>query len=189
MTKVLGLDLSLTASGACLIEDGFTEVGCAGERWLLKTTTEHSDMERYEYVAKQVVGIVFGQESNSIVDVVAMEGVFASRNLQTYARLTALSTVVQYALHRSKVPYVVLTPSAWRTALFGPKSKIDKEKVRAATWERLKPHIGTLDVTNVDLNVLEAFLVGLAAWRMETGAVARPVPKKPRAKRREEAFA
>lgn len=180
--KVLGLDLSLTATGACLLEDGFTEIGVAGERWLLKTTAENSDMERMEYVAKQVVGIVFGQESNAIVDVVAMEGVYASRNLQTFGRLTALSTVVQYALHRSKVPYVVLTPSAWRTAIFGPKSKIDKEKVRAATAMRLKDHLGTIHVESVDLNVLEAFLVALAAWKIETGAVPKPAPKKPRKK-------
>ena len=155
----------------------------AGERWLLKTTSDASDMERFEYVAKQVVGIVFGQESSNIVDLVACEGVYASRNILVYGRLMALQSIVLYALHRSKVPYVVLPPSAWRTAVFGPKSKIDKEKVRTATAMRLKEHLGTILVEMVDLNVLEAFLVGLAAWLMETGAVEKPAPKKPRAKR------
>ena len=152
----------------------------AGERWLLKTTADVEDMERFEYVARTVVGIIFGQDSNAVVDLVAMEGVYASRNLMVFGRLTALATVVQYALHRSQVPYVVLAPNAWRTAVFGPKSKIDKEKVRAATWEKLAEHVGDLDVTRVDLNVLEAFLVALAAWRMETGLVPKPVKKKPR---------
>lgn len=175
--KVLGLDLSLTATGACLVEDGI-----ATDKWLLKTTAEAPDMERFEYVAKQVMGIVFGQASDCIVDVVAMEGVYASRNILVYGRLTALSTVVQYALHRSKVPYVVLTPTAWRTAVFGPKSKIDKERVRMATASRLKDHLGTILVEMVDLNVLEAFLVGLAAWKMETGEVPRPVQRAKKAK-------
>jgi Holliday junction resolvasome RuvABC endonuclease subunit len=137
-------------------------------------------MDRYEYIARTVVGIVFGQESNAVVDLVAMEGVFASRNLLVFGRLTALSAVVQYALHRSQVPYVVLPPAAWRTAVFGPKSKIDKEKVRAAAAMRLKDHLGDIDVEKVDLNVLEAFLVALAAWKMETGAVPRPVVRKSR---------
>jgi Holliday junction resolvasome RuvABC endonuclease subunit len=174
--KVLGLDLSLSATGAVVVVDGV-----AGERWLLKTSAEASDMDRYEYIARQVVGMVFGQESNAVVDVVAMEGVFASRNLLTFGRLTALSSIVQYALHRSNVPYVVVTPSQWRTAVFGPKSKIDKEKVRAATAMRLKEHLGTIDVGSVDLNVLEALLVGLAVWKIETGQVARPA-KKPQRK-------
>jgi len=129
-----------------------------------------------------VIGIIFGQESSAVVDLVAMEGVFASRNLLVFGRLTALQAVVQYALHRSQVPYVVLPPAAWRTAVFGPKSKVDKERVRAATFERLTEHLGDLDVVKVDLNVLEAFLVALAAWRMETGAAPRPVAKKPRKK-------
>lgn len=107
---------------------------------------------------------------------------YASRNLVTFGRLTTLSAIVQYALWRSKVPFVVLLPSAWRTAVFGPKSKIDKEKVRAATWEKLAVHVGDLDVTRVDLNVLEAFLVGLAAWKMAIGAAPRPVAHKPRKK-------
>src|SRR5258708_38117100 len=180
--KILGLDLSLTATGACLVQPGLlTNPAEAGERWLLKTSPEVADMDRFEYIARTVVGIVFGQESNSVVDVVAMEGVYASRNLQTFGRLTALSTVVQYALHRSQVAYMVLPPNAWRKAVFGPTSKIDKEKVRAATVERLKAHTGSMDVTNIDLNVLEAFLIGLAAWKMESGLVPKPV-KKPRKK-------
>jgi Holliday junction resolvasome RuvABC endonuclease subunit len=171
--KLLGLDLSLTATGAAIVEDGI-----AGERWLLRTNGEATDMERYEYIARQVVGMVFGQESNCIVDLVAMEGVYASRNLLTYGRLTALSSIVQYALHRSQVPYVVLPPTAWRKAVFGPTSKVDKEKVRTATAMRLKDHLGTIDVEKVDLNVLEAFLVALAAWKMETGLVPKPVARK-----------
>jgi Holliday junction resolvasome RuvABC endonuclease subunit len=180
----LGLDLSLLGTGAALVVDGV-----AGERWLLKTSAEATDMDRFEYVARTVVGIVFGQDSNAVVDLVAVEGVYASRNLLVYGRLMALQSIVLYALHRSQVPYVVLPPAAWRAAVFGPKSKIDKEKVRAATWEKLAEHVGDLDVTRVDLNVLEAFLVALAAWKIETGAAARPTTKKARAKRKEEAFA
>lgn len=175
--KVLGLDLSLSGTGVALVVDGV-----AGERWLLKTSTDAADMDRYEYVAKTVIGIIFGQDSNAVIDLVAVEGVYASRNALVFARLVALQTVVLYALHRSQVPYVVLPPATWRTAVFGPKSHIDKEKVRAATWEKLAEHVGDLDVTRVDLNVLEAFLIGLAAWRMETGAAPRPVVKKPRKK-------
>lgn len=175
--KVLGLDLSLAGTGASLVVDGV-----AGERWLLKTSPEATDMDRYEYVAKTVIGIIFGQESNAVVDLVAIEGVYASRNALVFARLVALQTVVLYALHRSQVPYVVLPPATWRTAVFGPKSKVDKERVRAATFERLTEHLGDLDVVKVDLNVLEAFLIGLAAWRMETGAAPRPVVKKRRKK-------
>ena len=171
------MDLSLQATGVALVVDGV-----AGERWLLKTSAQVTDMDRYEYVARTVVGIVFGQDSAAVVDLVAMEGVYASRNLMVFGRLTALAAVVQYALHRSQVPYVVLPPAAWRTACFGPKSKVDKERVRAATFERLTEHLGDLDVVKVDLNVLEAFLVGLAAWRMEMGIVPRPVTKKRRKK-------
>ncbi len=166
--------MSLTATGACLVEDGV-----AGERWLLKTTSEASDMERFEYVARQVMGIACPILTTETVrvDLVACEGVYASRNILVYGRLMALQSIVLYALHRSRVPYVVLTPSAWRSAVFGPKSKIDKEKVRTATAMRLKEHLGTILVEMVDLNVLEAFLVALAAWKMETGEVPRPVQR------------
>ncbi len=129
MTKVLGLGLSLTATGACLVQPGLlSDSAEAGERWLLKTSSEVADMDRYEYIARTVVGIVFGQESSAVVDVVAMEGVYASRNLQTFGRLTALAAVVQYALHRSQVPYVVLAPNAWRTAVFGPPSRCRRSR-------------------------------------------------------------
>ena len=171
------MDLSLQATGVALVVDGV-----AGERWLLKTSAQVTDMERYEYVARTVVGIIFGQDSAAVVDLVAMEGVYASRNLMVFGRLTALSAVVQYALHRSQVPYVVLPPATWRTACFGPKSKVDKERVRAATFERLPEHLGDLDVVKVDLNVLEAMLIALAAWKMEMGIVPRPVAKKRRKK-------
>lgn len=173
----MGIDASLTGTGVCILNDGV-----AGERWLLRTSSDAVDMERYSYVAKTVVGLIFGQDSNAVVDLVALEGVYASRNLLVYGRLTALSAVIQFCLHRSQVPYVVLPPATWRSAVFGPKSKVDKERVRAATFERLTEHLGDLDVVKVDLNVLEAFLIGLAAWRMETGAAPKPAAKKPRRK-------
>lgn len=174
---MLGLDLSLTASGAAVLVDGV-----AAERWLLKTNGSASDLERCDYIATETMKVVFagGDPFTRDVDVVALEGVYASRNLLTYGRLTTLSAIVQYALWRSRVPYVVLTPASWRTAVFGPKSKVDKEKVRAAAAMRLKDHLGTIDVERVDLNVLEAFLVGLAAWKIETGQAVRPAPKRAR---------
>jgi Holliday junction resolvasome RuvABC endonuclease subunit len=175
--KVLGLDLSLSATGAAIVADGLL-----AQRWLLKTSAEAEDMDRYEYIARSVIGIVFGQESSAVIDMVALEGVYASRNLAVFGRLTELAAVVKYALHRSQVPYVVLPPAAWRSAVFGPKSKVDKERIRTASALRLNGHLGDLDVERVDLNVLEAALVALAAWRMETGAAPRPVVRKPRRK-------
>ncbi len=159
--KILGLDLSLSGTGVALVVDGV-----AGERWLLKTSADVTDMDRYEYVARTVVGIIFGQDSNAVVDLVVCEGVYASRNLLTFGRLTALSAVVQYALHRSQIPYSILPPAAWRKIVFGPNSKVDKERLRTYAATRLKAHLGTIDVERVDLNVLEATLIGLAGWKV-----------------------
>jgi Holliday junction resolvasome RuvABC endonuclease subunit len=181
--KVLGLDLSLTGTGIVTVEDGV-----AGERWLIRTMPNLADMQRFDYVATEVIKRVFAGDGvfQRGVDLVAVEGVYASRNLLTFGRLTALSTCVQYALWRSKVPYVVLPPSAWRAAVFGKGSKIDKERIRYAVGAKLREQVGTMDVGSVDLNVLEAFLVGLAAWKMEVGEAPRPAVKKPRKKEVEE---
>lgn len=50
--KVLGLDLSLTASGAVVVVDGV-----AAERWLLKTNGDHSDLERCDYIATETLKV------------------------------------------------------------------------------------------------------------------------------------
>ena len=176
--KVLGLDLSLTATGAAIIEDGVV-----GARWLIKTKADHTDMERYDYIVREIMAQVHEPTalllgSDGAADLVAMEGVYGSRNIEVFRRLTALQACVQYALFRSRIQYVILPPASWRTAIFGKGSKVDKERVRAAALSRLKAHTGDMDVEQVDLNVLEAFLVGLAAWKMEVGQVPKPVAKK-----------
>jgi Holliday junction resolvasome RuvABC endonuclease subunit len=158
--KVLGLDLSLTNSGIVLLEDGV-----ATERYLVQTNSDVTDMDRYAYIAGSVMGQVIDQTLAEMrVDLVAMEGVYASRNLLTFGRLTALSSIVQFALYRSRIPYTVIHALEWRKILFGPGSKVDKERVRVACAQRLKEHLGTVDVEKVDLNVLEALCVGLAAY-------------------------
>ena len=176
--KILGLDLALTNSGAVILEDGV-----AGDRWLLRTSAEAPDIERYDYVAKQVIGIVFGQSNDAGIDLVVCEGVYASRNLLTFGRLTALSSVVQYALYRSKVPCLVLPPAAWRKIVFGPGSKVDKERLRTYAATRLKAHLGTIDVEQVDLNVLEAAMVALAGWKVAQDPSLIPAPKRKRRSR------
>ncbi|MFI4977560.1 MAG: hypothetical protein ACHQC8_02615 [Solirubrobacterales bacterium] len=182
--KTLGLDLSLTNSGVVLLEDGI-----AKERYLIQTTAEVSDIDRFAYIAGSVMGqVIDGTMAESRVDLVAIEGVYASKNALTYGRLISLSAIVQFCLYRSKIPYVILPPSTWRRIVFGPKSKIDKERERVVISTRLKDHLGSIDVEKVDLNVLEAFCVALAAWKAALDPSLNPA-KPPRRARTPKAVA
>jgi hypothetical protein len=60
------------------------------------------------------------------------------------------------------------------------------QRERVAVHQRFKENLGSIDVEKVDLNVLEAFCVALAAWKQaldpSLGAVTRVrSPRKPKA--------
>jgi Holliday junction resolvasome RuvABC endonuclease subunit len=174
--RILGLDLSLGGTGIVRLDPQ----GRLSEHWLVKTDPSWSQIQRYAYVAGSVMGVVVdGLVGLPTVDLVAIEDVFASRNMVTFRLLAQLSAVVQYVLYRREVPVELMTAPEWRKLLFGPSSKItQKDQTRVAVSQRYRAQLGGLDIVHLDENVMDAFCVAEAAYRRHVEGVVIPQPRR-----------
>lgn len=112
MTDVVGLDLSLTATGICTADQG----------WLIKSKAK--GMERIEAIRFKV--------STSVLDtVVLIEGYsFGSRNSHAH-ELGELGGVIRHTFYRHNTPYIDVPPATLKLFATG-KGNANKDMMIAS---------------------------------------------------------
>ena len=155
MRDVVGLDLSLTATG---VFDGLPST----------IKTKHRGMERIDVIESCVRMVV-----NACTDpLVMIEGYsFGSRSSQAHA-LGELGGCVRLMLHRSGVPWVDVPPSTLKTYATG-RGNAGKTEVVVAARERL-------GYTGHDDNEADAMWL----WAIGCDLLGEPVVKLPQTHRR-----
>lgn len=129
MRCVVGLDLSLTATGwFLLIEGNPIKTG------VLRTPL--TGIERIDWIAKRVVnliGVLVPEQT-----IVVIEGYsFASTGNVVY-EIGGLGTMVRHALWSRKIPYIECSPNSLKKFATGSgdSKKVKKEHVIREVWRR-----------------------------------------------------
>lgn len=162
--RVLGLDVSLTATGAALV----TSDGAAAATRLLRPPAALRGVERLAWLADAVLAVA--RETQP--DLIAIEGYsFNSRAASHAHAIGEAGGVVRLELHRAGFGLVEVPPAEWRKQLFG-RGNLPKDLVRVEAWKRY-------GVEHSSLDVLEAWCVGTAALRRAHG-LDGPAPQRRR---------
>lgn len=152
--RILGLDLSLTASGWAMGQVG----------GVFRPPNGMRGPERLAWLSDRVLDkcrFPRGEQAEKLVDLVAIEGYAYSRGTSGVV-LGELGGVVRYRLYRAGIGYVELGPGVWRKAVLG-KGNLAKDQVRVEALKRY-------GIEFPDLNTLEAWGVAMGAWLQMTGA-------------------
>jgi crossover junction endodeoxyribonuclease RuvC len=114
--NVLGLDLSMTASGCVVLKDGHLEV-----KLLIKTKptaekTHVKELERLMSIVSKIEDILSERE----IAMVAIEGLsFGSRNSSALIQLSGLNYMVRKLLYEYKIPFVIVAPTTLKKYITG----------------------------------------------------------------------
>jgi crossover junction endodeoxyribonuclease RuvC len=162
--RVLGLDLSLTATGIALVGDE----PLPERSYRLASPGPMRGVERLAWLGSEVTGAV----AMTRPDFVAIEGYSFGARGNAVFQLGELGGVVRFLLHQQGMPVVEVPPGEWRKQLFG-KGNLAKDQVRVEAFKRYGVEFDSLDV-------LEAWCVGTAALRRAQG-LDKPEPKRRRA--------
>jgi Holliday junction resolvasome RuvABC endonuclease subunit len=172
--RILGLDLSLSASGWAMTarrpDVGFD--GLAGG--VFRPPEGMRGPERLAWISDRILSKVRRRgetsEGNEIVeklvDLVAIEGyAFSKENAGEV--LGELGGVVRYRLYRAGIGYVEIGPGAARKIVLG-RGTIAKVDVKLEVFKRYR-------VDFPDLNTTEAWIVAMAAWLQLYGKTRQPI--------------
>lgn len=172
--RVLGLDLSLTATGAVVV-DGDELAPEDGVRIHRAETfkTRLAGVERLDWIYRQVRELAAPRDAQTAartpVDLAAIEGYSFGSRFSHQAHLGELGGVIRLGLHRLEVPVVVLAPKEWRKRLLG-NGNLAKDDIKLEVFKRYGVELPSTDAT-------EAFAIALAAFRANCG-LDQPAPKK-----------
>lgn len=156
--RILGIDPSLTSTGAVLLDDG--ELVWA-ERWATKLT----GIDRLGFFAGLMAQAVMQGPQ-----LVVIEG-YSYGSPNGMAALAELGGVLRLGAYNAARPVEVIPPSTWRKELLG-KGNLAKDQIRLAVWKRYHVEFDSNDV-------LEAWCVAMTAHRRRTAPVdtaPRPEP-------------
>ena len=161
--KILGLDLSLVATGVVVIEGDELEPEMPAQILHSQVIApgELRGMERLNYLVGEVFKQVRTEGGAALVDIIAIEGYSFSRNGNAVYQIAELGGVVRWLLSRYRFPYMEIPVTEWRKHLFG-QGNLRKELVRLEAFKRYGVEFRSLDV-------LEAWCVATAAWRRTLG--------------------
>lgn len=124
--NVLGLDLSLTSTGAAL-PDGTVRT--------LKSA--HSGCERLRHLRDQVLQLTWMPVHAGPVDLVVVEGYAMGSKRQSHSYATGeLGGVIRLMLHEARVPFVDVPPASLKKYATG-KGNASKDEVLVAAVKRL----------------------------------------------------
>jgi len=155
--RILGLDLSLTATGYVLLDDDFVAwYGSVGGGAL-------RDVERLNFFDRWI-----RQElRDKRFDQVGIEGYsFASAN--GLPQQGELGGVIKLAIHQAGIPVTIIPPSTWKKLLLG-KGNLPKDRVRIEAFKRYGVDFASQDA-------LDAWAVAMCLRRQLLG-LDKPEPK------------
>lgn len=121
--RIMSIDQALTCSGySILIEDKLVTYG------IIKTNAKETQEERFEKIINKLIELI--DEYN--IDKVVLENVQSQKNPKTYRILSMLLGVLCYKLYELKIPFEIISPTVWRSALNINKGKKREEKKKQA---------------------------------------------------------
>jgi Holliday junction resolvasome RuvABC endonuclease subunit len=175
--KILGLDLSLTSTGYCLIDTSLTDEPWVGRDFVTgvvwhgavgsKTLHDVERLEMFDYWIREALhhkALPFG---SATVDHVAVEG-YSFGSPFNATSLGELGGVIKLAIHQAGIPLHVIPPKTWRKALCG-NGNIKKHDVSKELHKRYGVEFASLDT-------LEAWAVAMCLRRQLLG-LDKPEPK------------
>jgi Holliday junction resolvasome RuvABC endonuclease subunit len=157
MRAILGIDPSTTSTGAVLLQDDVVE---HVERWAPKA--------RGVECLAELDGRMTSLLDNYRVDEVAIEG-YSYGSPFRMADMGEVGGVLRLAVWRFGLPFVVVSPPAWRKRLFG-KGTLAKDQVRLEAFKRYGVEFETTDE-------VEAWCVAMCVYRQRAG-LEEPAPKR-----------
>lgn len=168
--RILGLDLSLTSTGYCMLEDDqIVWSGAVGGG-------HRRGAERLQYFYGWIsdnLALNFGAMHRQPSPAVAIEG-YAFASHFKGPELGELGGVIKLALYQAGLSVTVIPPATWKKVLCG-KGNLDK---RNASTEILRRY----DVSFANEDTLDAWAVAMCHRRQLLG-LDKPEPK-PRTRRR-----
>ena len=158
--RVLGLDLSLAAPGIALVQPPEAPLG------QLVRVGKLTGPARLVHIGHAVRDAVWQLKP----DLVAIEGYSYGSESHAHA-IGELGGVVRYLLHLSSMPYEVIPVAQWRKQLFG--RNVRKDEVAKEVLKRYGVEYESLDV-------LEAWCVATAVYRLRRGLDKPASARRPR---------
>jgi crossover junction endodeoxyribonuclease RuvC len=144
---VIGLDLSLTHTGVCVLSDEKTDVFSIKSK---PSGDSHKDeLLRIKGIVSKIEEAVVSHK----VDLVVLEGLaFMARNTTALVQLSGLNYLVRDMAHRNQIDFLVVAPSSLKKFITG-KGNSQKDHVMLALYKNY-------DITLLDNNEADAY--GLA---------------------------
>lgn len=148
MAKVLGVDLSLTATGLAVVSDGRL-VYSASIRSKPTGKKPKDEVGRMDNIVEDIEDCLAEQD----IDLTVIEGVaFQARNTTALSQLSGLTYILRNYLYKQKRPFLVVAPSSLKKFITG-KGNAQKDHVMLEIYKRY-------GITLLDNNIADAF--GLA---------------------------
>lgn len=165
--RILGLDLSLTSTGYCLLD---------GDRVIWHGSLGSKDLREVERLAlfdgwiREALYDHSPSRHGTTIDHIGIEGYsFGSPAGQTRAfGLGELGGVIKLAIHQARIPMHIIPPGTWKKALCGNGS-LKKDQVRLELFKRYGVEFTSQDT-------LDAWAVGTCLRRQLLG-LDKPEPK------------
>jgi len=147
--KILGLDLSLTGTGVCLIE-GTTPVLVTIRSKPPKDKTPLTEVKRIQGIVEEIEYFI---SNKGPIDIVVIEGMaFMARNTTSLVQLAGLSYMVRSLLANYNIKFLIVAPTSLKKFITG-KGNTPKDVIMLEIFKRY-------DVSILDNNQADAY--GLA---------------------------
>lgn len=146
--RILGLDLSLTAPGVAILEDGALVTATT-----IKVPTALRGAARLALIETSILDNYGGE-------IVAIEGYSFGAKYSREA-VAELGGVIRLGLYRRDIPYVEIPVLTWRKELLG-KAPGPKDIALAKIMQKYGAQVGHYDFPTSD--ALEAWCVAYCLW-------------------------
>ena len=127
----VGLDMSLTATGVCVLKSGDVELHT------IKTKPKDfsNDLERIRHIVDETISYIPGD-----IGLIAIEDFFTPSNpkqIGSAIRLIGLGMIIRYEMYGRELPFIIVAPTQLKKFVSGngkfPKDQITKEVFKK--WE------------------------------------------------------